>query len=79
MQHNVQRTDDWKVPFYAIGAVIGLVLGFLAAHMYTQAVDENHGGVMPKVETQDAFKLGLAGVALLRQITDLAAKGNSKR
>ncbi len=75
----MQRNDNWKMPLYAIGAVIGLIIGFLAAHMYTQAVEENHGGNLPQVETQDAFKLGLAAVALIRQVTDLGAKGAPKR
>ncbi len=73
------QQNNWKTPFYAIGAIIGLVIGFLAAHMYTQAVEENHNGIVPQVETSDVFRLGLAAVALMRQITDLGAKDAPKR
>ncbi len=73
------NNTNWRVPIYAIGAVIGLALGFLSAHLYAQSVEENHGvGVRPQVETGDMFRLGLAAVALMRQITDLGARGQSK-
>ena len=73
------NNPNWKYPIYAIGAAIGLIVGFLSAHLYTRAVEENSSGVVPQVEASDAFRLGLAAVALVRQITDLGARGEPKR
>jgi hypothetical protein len=65
-------------PVYLIGTVLGVVLGFLAAHLYVQSVEENNAGVRPQLESGDAIKLGLLAVTVLRQITDLGAKGGRR-
>ncbi len=65
-------------PVYLIGAVLGVILGFLAAHMYVQSVEENNDGVRPRLESGDAIKLGLTAITVLRQITDLGAKGGRR-
>lgn len=65
-------------PVYIIGAIFGLIVGFIAAHMYVQSVEEHNAGVRPKLETGDALKLGITAVTVLRQITDLGAR-NSRR
>jgi len=76
---NNSNVPNWKMPIYAIGAAIGLALGFLTAHLYTQAVEEKHSGIVPQVEAGDVFRLGLAALAFMRQITDLAARGEPER
>jgi hypothetical protein len=66
---------NWKTVTYALGAVLGLVMGLAAAHLYTRAAEENgEAGVPARIETGDAFKIGLAALALIRQISALGAK-----
>jgi hypothetical protein len=65
-------------PIYLIGAVLGVVLGFIGAHMYVQSVEENNAGERPRLESGDALKLGLLAITVLRQITDLGAKGGRR-
>ena len=68
--------NNWKTMAYLAGGAVGLVTGLAAAHMYARAAEENNAvGMVPaKIETADAFKLGLAVVALVRQISDLGAR-----
>ncbi len=75
----MENKQNWKMPIYLLGSIFGLIFGFLAAHLYTQSVEENHGATRPKVETGDLFRLGMSGITLMRQITDLGAKGTQRR
>jgi hypothetical protein len=71
---------NWKMPIYLIGGAIGALLGFLSAHFYTRSAEENNGGQPPKpISTADLFRLSLAAIALLRQISDLGANRGGKR
>jgi hypothetical protein len=72
----MMASNNWKMTTYLAGGVIGLLTGLAAAHLYARAAEENNAaGALPaKIETADAFKLGLALVALIRQITDLGAR-----
>jgi hypothetical protein len=50
-------------------------MGLTAAHMYSRAAEENgEEGLPARIETGEAFKIGLAAVALIRQISALGAK-----
>ena len=72
---NNNENGNWKPITYLIGAVVGLVMGLTAAHMYSRAAEENgEDGLPARIETGDAFKIGLAAVALIRQISALGAK-----
>ena len=72
--------NNWKTTTLLAGGVLGLVTGLAAAYMYVRTAEENNTEGMPaKVETADAFKLGLAAVALVRQISDLAVRPQPKR
>ena len=67
--------SNWKTVTYLAGAALGLVMGLAAAHLYTRAAEENgEAGVPARIETGDAFKIGLALLALIRQISALGAK-----
>ncbi len=72
-----KATESWKAPVYFVGALIGVVFGLISAHMYARAVEENNEGVTPRVETGEAFRLGLTAIGLMRQITELGAKNPS--
>ena len=68
---------DWKFQTYITGSLIGLVVGIIAAHLYTRAVEENAGGNSPdRLKANDMVKLGLSTLGLVRQITEL---GNTSK
>lgn len=57
---------------YALGAVAGLLFGLLSAHMFNRAASENT--VTPgtaEVKTGELLGLGLAALAMIRQITEM--------
>lgn len=68
--------NNWKMTTYLAGAALGLLAGLTAAHMYARAAEENNAvaPVPAKIETADAFRLGLALIALVRQISELGAR-----
>ncbi|PJF36580.1 MAG: hypothetical protein CUN49_04615 [Candidatus Thermofonsia Clade 1 bacterium] len=71
---------NWKTSAYVIGSLLGALLGFLSAHFYTRSAEENNNGQPPKpISTADLFRLSLAAIALLRQISDLGVNRNTRR
>jgi hypothetical protein len=71
----MNKDNNWKNITYVTGAALGLVTGLAAAHLYTRAAEENSTDGKPgKIESGDAFKIGLATVTLIRQISSLGAK-----
>ena len=73
-----EQKTDWKVPAYVVGGLIGVVVGVVSAHFYTQSVEENQPGARPvKLETGDLLKLGLAAVGMVRLVSDIGARDNN--
>lgn len=71
---------NWKMSAYVIGSLVGALLGFLSAHFYARSAEENNSGQPPKpISTADLFRLSLAAIALLRQISDLGVNRSGKR
>lgn len=72
----MMANNNWKTTAYLAGGALGLLTGLAAAHLYARAAEGNNavGAVPAKIETADAFKLGLAVVALVRQISELGAR-----
>jgi len=73
----MDNKDSWKVTAYLAGGAVGLVTGLAAAHLYARTAEENnHEGddITTKFEPADMFRIGLALVALVRQVSDLAAR-----
>ncbi len=68
--------NNWKPIVYLAGGAVGLVTGLVAAHLYTRTAEENRlaDGVPERIEPGEAFRLGLATLALVRQISDLAIR-----
>lgn len=58
----------------ALGAAVGLVLGLTAAHLFNRAAEENgQTTVSRSLKTSDIFRIALAAIALIRQISSLGA------
>ncbi len=70
------NNKNWKAIVYLAGGAIGLATGVVAAHLYARTAEENRltDGVPTRIEAGDAFRLGLATLALVRQISDLAVR-----
>ncbi len=52
-----------------------MVFGLAAAHMYTRNAEETSGeGPLAPIGTGDAFKIGMALLAILRQVAALGTK-----
>jgi hypothetical protein len=71
------KQGDWKMQTYLRGGLIGLMVGLIAAHLYTRAAEETNGDKLPaRVSASDLVKVSLAILGLVRQITEL---GNTKQ
>lgn len=66
--------ENWKTQTYLRGAIIGLVVGLIAANLYTRAAEEANGSSkVPALRANDVVKLGLAILGIVRQITELGS------
>lgn len=78
--HNAALTHNssWKPMAYGIGSVAGVLVGLLAAHFYTQAIEQNQepsvAGSRPKMSPLDVVSLATMLLGVIRQITDLGAR-----
>jgi hypothetical protein len=70
---------QWKTRVYVLGTAIGSLFGLASAYLYSRATEEDvarGGGKLPRVQTGELLGLGLAALALVRQITEM---GKSKK
>ena len=74
----MNNNSGWKSVIYLIGGAFGIITGLAAAHLYTRSAEANlppGQTVMERtIKPMDALKLGIAIVALVRQISDLGAR-----
>jgi hypothetical protein len=72
--------NNWKVMAYLAGGLVGLLTGLVSAHLYKRTAEANRltSGAPVRIEVGDAFKLTLAALALVRQVTDLASRKPDK-
>lgn len=65
---------------YIWGALLGMGIGLLAAHLYRKALSENAvpEGQVAGLSAGKAIKLALLLVGLLRQIAELGAENTPK-
>ncbi len=69
------QDNGWKNITYLTGAALGLVVGLAAAHMYTRAAEESgEAGLPARIDTGEAFRIGMTAIALVRQVSALGAK-----
>lgn len=69
-----EPVKNWKNQAYGIGLAGGTVFGLISAYMYTRAAEEDVSrvGKAQRISTGEVLGLGLALLAVVRQITELA-------
>lgn len=67
---------DWRRKAFVIGGVVGALLGVGAAYIYINSAEES--GETPEVTPGTAVTIGLALLALLRQVAAIGEGGDKK-
>ena len=60
---------DWRAKAFVIGGAVGAVLGLSAAYIYVNSVEKE--GAPPEIQPGEVVGVGLALLAILRQIATL--------
>lgn len=73
--------SNWRRQAYIVGAAVGSLLGLLSAYMYTRAAEEDaeRKGKPNRVQTGDLLGLGLALLAVVRQVAELGKPSGKKK
>jgi F0F1-type ATP synthase assembly protein I len=73
-QQKQVEVQQWKAKVLAFAAATGTVFGLLAGYMYSRAAEEDVSslGKAERISTGEILGLGLALLAVIRQITELA-------
>lgn len=80
----ISRTDETKArpQRFLIGGLVGSLLGLLAAYFYTRASEDDvrqNGVQRNPVSTGEIIGLGLALLALLRQVSEMGRSAPKKK
>lgn len=71
-----KNNNSWKTQSYALGLIGGVVFGLLAAYMFTRSAEEDMrlrgADAREPVPTMSYLSIALAGLAMMRQIAELA-------
>jgi hypothetical protein len=72
--------SSWKRQTYLMGAAIGSLIGLVSAYLYARAAEEDAErlGKPERVQTGDMLGLGLALLAVVRQIAELGKTPKKK-
>ncbi len=79
---NPTPDSNWKTRVYLFGTAIGTMLGLASAYLYTRAAEEDvrSGGKLNRqIQTGDLLGLGLAGLAIMRQIAEMGRTPEKKK
>jgi hypothetical protein len=68
-----EAPEQWKNKVYGFGLLGGAVFGLLSSYMYARATEEDVSrvGKAQRISTGELLGLGLAVLAVIRQITEL--------
>lgn len=75
------RDSNWRNQSYIIGAAAGLLFGLLSAYMYNRAATD-YGSVPEgrnRVQTGEVLGLGLALLAIIRQVAEMGRGPEPKK
>lgn len=62
---------NWKTRTYAMGAIVGALMGFISAYMFARAAEENsEDGKPQRIPTGTVLGLLLSAMSLMRQIAE---------
>lgn len=77
----VMPPASWKARYYAVGAVVGVVFGLLSAYFFTRTAEEDVRitGQPSSPKTGELLTLGLAALAMVRQIAELGHDENTTK
>jgi hypothetical protein len=68
---------DWRTKAYLVGGLAGAIVGVGAAYLYVNAAEQ--GEDTPDLKPGEAVGIGLAVLALLRQIAGLRASDDKDK
>jgi hypothetical protein len=77
MMNNVNLPNEpptgWKNQAYLVGATAGLFFGLLSAYMYTRSAEDDQSDqkLGHRITSGEMLGLGLAGLAMMRQVAEL--------
>jgi hypothetical protein len=71
----------WKNQTYLVGAAVGLLFGLVSAYMYTRAAEDDVSsvGVAHRASAGEILGLGLAALALVRQVAEMGRGPDDKK
>lgn len=69
----VESRSSWQTKVYGLAVGVGAVVGVVAAYFYMRAADEDTSGYghEHRATTTELASIGLAIVAILRQVAEL--------
>jgi|GEM_PF-351703 H+/Cl- antiporter ClcA len=79
-EETARRVNNWKLQTYVVGLGLGVLFGVISSYLYVRAAEEDvtRRGEPAPVKTTELIGLGLAALAVVRQITEMG-KPDPKR
>lgn len=71
---NEQNETNWKNQIYLMGTLSGAIFGLIASYLFARAAEEEaerNDGKPSKIKTGQLITLGLSGLGLIRQISEM--------
>lgn len=70
----IENNTEWKSKFLILGTAVGAVVGLGTAYLMARNAEETEGGP-PKISTNDAIKVGVSVLGVVRGIASLGRGG----
>lgn len=79
----IKKFDEngWRMRTVFIGGIAGVIFGLISAYLYMRAAEEHikTHGEPPRAQNGELMGLALAGLAVVRQISELGRPDAKKR